>query len=144
MSISRGDLAAWIEAEFAEYLTATGLEAGNGDMFSDFGNAITKSLREMGLNSVDSLTDDDATQIYDLVELYALERILDALAVRVDFTADGSSVKLSMQHAACLARYERQKRKCESAWGLSGAVVARARTMTMGALTEESTEYSWL
>lgn len=144
MAISRNDLAGWIETEFAEYLTAAGLAAGNGDGTGDFASSITKALREMGLSSVSSLTDDDAAQVYDLVEMYALERIIDALAVKVDFTADGSSIKLNQQHGAAVLRYERQRRKCESAWGLSGAVVARARTMTMGALTEESTEYSWL
>lgn len=144
MAISRSDLAYWIEAEFAEYLTAASLTAGNGQGLGDFTNAITKALREMGADTSMSvsLSDDYATQVYDLVEMFALERIVDALAVRVDFSADGSSIKLAQQHEAALRRYERQRAKCEAAWGLTSAVVARARTMTLGALTDETLEYS--
>lgn len=141
MAISRSDLAEWIGAEFAEYLTAGGLTAGDGTDTGSFVNTITKALREMGLSEVASLTDDDAAEIYDLVELFALERILDALGVRVDFSADGASVKLAQQYAACEQRYERQKEKCEAAHGLSGGASVVARSMTLNALDTVDVEY---
>lgn len=142
MAISRSDLEGWIGAEFAEYLTAGGLTAGNGTDSGSFVNAITKALREMGLSEVASLTDDDAAEVYDLVELFALERILDALGVRVDFSADGSSVKLAEQYTMCERSYERQRVKCEAAYGLSGGGSVVARVATLNALNTVEVEYT--
>jgi len=143
MAISRQDLALWVEAEFEEYLTAAGLTVGDGTHEGNFVGAITKALREMGYSTAASLVDSDAAEIYDLVELYALERIVDALGIRVDFTADGSTVHLRQQHDAAVARLERQRAKCAASWGVGGTTPkVVARTVTLGALTEEVLEYS--
>lgn len=143
MTISRSDLALWTGAEFAEYLTAAGLTAGDGTLTGDFVNAITKALREMGLSSVSDVTSPREAELTDLVELYALERIVRGLAVKVDFTADGASVKLQQQLLAATADYERQKAKCGTLYGAGGATpTAVVRTMDMGILTDEGTEYS--
>jgi len=143
MTISRSDLATWIGAEFAEYLTAGGLTAGDGTSTGSFVNPITKALREMDLDTVDEVADSQEGECYDLAELYALERIVNALATRVDFSADGASFKMMQAHDAAVARYERQRAKCAAAYGAGGATPAVvARVATLGALTDEATEYS--
>jgi hypothetical protein len=142
MSISRSDLASWVGSEFSELLTAAGLTAGNGTDTGDFVNTITLALREMGESSVDDLVDADAAEIYDLVELYALRRILGALAAKVDFSADGASVKLSEQHAMARQMYLDQRLKCEAAYGLSGGPEVVIRSMTLNALNAVEVEYT--
>lgn len=143
MAITRAELAAWIGSELAELLEAGALTAGDGSTTGSVVNAITKALREMGLATVDELGDGDAAEVYDLVELYALERIVNALATRVDFSADGASFKMMQAHDAAVARYERQRAKCAAAYGAGGATPAVvARVATLGALTDEATEYS--
>lgn len=143
MAITRAELAAWIGSELAELLEAGALTAGDGSTTGSVVNAITKALREMGLATVDELGDGDAAEVYDLVELYALERIVNALATRVDFSADGASFKMMQAHDAAVARYERQRAKCATAYGVGGATPAVvARVATLGALTDEAVEYS--
>lgn len=142
MSISRNNLATWIGAEFSELLTAAALTAGNGGTSGDFGNAITKALREMGLSSESELTDGDATEIYDLVELFALERVLASLAVKVDFAADGASIKLAQQYQMARERYALQRARCEAMYRIAGGPSVTVRSATLNALTEEETEYS--
>lgn len=143
MAITRAELAAWIGSELAELLEAGGLTAGDGSTTGSFVNAITKALREMGYTTVDELEDGETAEVYDLVELYALERIVNALATRVDFSADGASFKMMQAHDAALARYERQRARCAAAYGAGGATPAVvARSLTMGALTDEIAEYT--
>jgi len=143
MAITRDDLADWIGSELAELVEAGGLTAGDGSSPGSFVGSITKALREMGLATVDEVGSAQTAEVYDLAELYALERIVNALATRVDFSADGASFKMMQAHDAAVARYERQRAKCAAAYGAGGATPAVvARVATLGALTDEATEYS--
>lgn len=141
MSISRSDLAVWVGAEFAELLTAAGLTVIDGAT-DDAANSITKALREMGLSAASELTDEDAAEVYDLVDLFVLERIMASLAVKVDFSADGASIKLRQQYEMAQSRYNLQKARCEAAYGLAGGPSVAVRLATLNALTDEETEYS--
>ena len=140
---TRADLATWIGDEFAELIEAGDLCAGDGELTGSFINSVTKALREMGYSAVSELASSETAEVYDLVELYALERIVNALASRIDFSADGASFKMMQAHDAALARYERQRAKCGSLYGLGGSTpTVVARTLTLGALTDEVLEYS--
>lgn len=144
MAITRAELASWIGAELAELIEAGGLEAGDGEDWGSFANSITKALRAMGLTLASELADTDAAEVYDLAELFALERIVTALGARSDFSADGASFKLSQQHAAAVARLEAQREKCLTLWGVGGAQpTVASRSLTLGALTDEVIEYGY-